>query len=146
MSNDGKSAKIVNGSANANAKPNIPTAGANISPDVETSTRRKPIIGPVHEKDTSTRVNAMRNILKRPDVLLAFSSTLFVQEDGNVSSNPPRNDAPNTTSIRKKNILNTALVDRALSAPAPNTSVTAIPSNRYITTIEIPYMAASRIA
>ena len=80
--------------------------------------------------NTSVRVNAMRKILNRPVVLPAFSSTLFVHEEGNVSSKPPRNDAPKSNSSAQKNILNTALVERALSALAPKNIVTAKPKIR----------------
>ena len=130
MRSDGNNAKRVNGNANANEKPSIPIDGARISPESATETSMKPMIGPVQENETSTSVNAMRKMLRRPVVLPAFSSTLFVHDDGNVSSKPPRNDAPKATSIRKKKMLNTALVERAFNAPAPKISVTQIPSTR----------------
>ena len=142
FSHEGKKAKRVNGKARARAKPNIPTAGAMILPDVPISTRRNPIIGPVHEKLTRTNVNAIRKMLSKPDVEEAFLSTALFQEEGRVISKPPRNEAPNTNSIRKKKMLKMALVDKALSADAPKIAVTASPRARYITMIDIPYIIA----
>ena len=104
------------------------------------------MIGPVHENDTKARVNAIRKMLRIPVVLPAFSSTLFVHDEGSLISKPPRNDAPKTSNIRKKNTLNNAFVASLLSAAGPKSSVTAKPSNRYITTIDAPYIKASRIA
>ena len=104
------------------------------------------MIGPVHENDTNARVNAMRKMLRIPVVLLAFASTLFVHDDGNLISKPPRNDAPKTSNIRKKKTLKNAFVASWLSAAGPKSNVTARPSNRYITTIDAPYMIASRTA
>ena len=43
---DGNMANRVNGNASAMAKPNIPMAGAITLPVVETSTNKKPMIGP----------------------------------------------------------------------------------------------------
>ena len=143
LSHDGKMAKRVNGKARARAKPNIPTAGAMMLPDVPASTSRNPIIGPVHEKLTKTKVNAMRKMLSSPEVEDAFLSTALFQEDGRVISKPPRKEAPKTMSIRKKKMLKMALVDMALSADAPKIAVTASPRARYITMIDTPYIIAA---
>ena len=120
------------------AKPNIPNAGAKIEPVVDTSTKRKPMMGPVQENDTSVRVNAMRKMLSNPLVFSALLSTALLHDAGSVISNAPKNEAANTTSIRKKKILNMALVDKALSALAPKMSVMISPKATYITMIEIP--------
>ena len=130
FSHEGKKAKRVNGRASARAKPNIPTAGPMMLPDVPISTRRNPMIGPVQEKLTRARVNAMRKMLINPDDDEAFLSTALFQEEGRVISKPPRNEAPKTTSIRKKKMLKMALVDKALSADAPKIAVTASPRVR----------------
>ena len=68
----GKRAKRVKGNARARAKPNIPMAGPRMLLAVVSSTSRKPMIGPVHEKLTNTNVKAMRKMESRPLVLLAF--------------------------------------------------------------------------
>ena len=99
-------------------------------PDVPISTRRNPMIGPVQEKLTRARVNAMRKMLINPDDDEAFLSTALFHEEGRVISKPPRKEAPKTTSIRKKNMLKMALVDKALSAEAPKMAVTASPRVR----------------
>ena len=129
FSHEGKKAKRVNGRARARANPNIPTAGPMMLPDVPISTRRNPMIGPVHENDTKARVNAIRKMLSNPVVLSDFASTLFCHDEGNVISNAPKNEAANTTNNRQKKILNIALVAKALRALAPKSNVTAKPSN-----------------
>ena len=56
------------------------------------------MIGPVHEKLTSTSVSAMKNIESSPVVEEAFSSIFVDHDEGNVISKPPRKEAANTTS------------------------------------------------
>ena len=129
FSNEGKRAKSVNGMAKAMAKPNMPMVGATMSPCVETATSRKPTMGPVHEKDTKARVKAMKKMDSRPVVFSDFSSILFDQEDGSVSSNAPKNEAAKTMSSRAKIMLKMALVLSAFSAEAPKSSVTSRPSS-----------------
>src|SRR5574344_2323814 len=68
FSHDGNRAKMLNGKAKAKANPNIPIVGASIEFFVETSTSKVPMMGPVHEKETTTKVNAMSKMLKIPDV------------------------------------------------------------------------------
>ena len=68
----GKKANKLNGNAKAMAKPSMPMIGASKEPVVDTSTNKVPIIGPVQEKDTNTRVNAMSKMLKMTEVVSAF--------------------------------------------------------------------------
>ena len=63
FSHEGNRAKSVKGSASAMEKPSMPMAGANQLPLVVVSTSSSPMMGAVHEKDTSTRVKAMRKML-----------------------------------------------------------------------------------
>ena len=86
------------------------------------------MIGPVHEKLTSTKVKAIKKTLRTPVVLLALLSTAVFHFEGNVSSKPPMKEIPNTRSIRKNMILNTALVARSLRADAPKSAVMTRPS------------------
>ena len=130
LSHDGNRAKSVKGNASAIANPSIPMAGATTLPVVETSTSRKPIIGPVQENDTSDNVNAIRNILNSPVVCSALLSTALLHFEGRVISNAPKNDAANTRSIRQNRMLKTAFVDNALRALAPKISVMASPRVR----------------
>jgi hypothetical protein len=109
------------------AKPSMPMVGAMMLPEVDTATSRNPMMGPVHEKETSVRVNAMRNMLSSPLVRSVLLSTLFVHFEGSVSSKAPKKEAAKTTSRRQKKMLKTALVARALSALAPKMSVMASP-------------------
>ena len=129
FSSEGNIAKSVKGMARAMAKPSMPMVGATILPCVDTATSRKPIIGPVQEKDTSASVKAIRKMESKPVVLPDFSSILLDHEEGRVSSKAPKNEAAKTTSNRQNRMLNTALVARALSALAPKSSVTASPNN-----------------
>ena len=55
-------------------------------------------------------------------------STALLHFEGSVISNAPKKEAANTTSMRQKRILNSALVERAFSALAPKMSVMARPS------------------
>ena len=57
----GNIAKSINGRAKANENPNIPTIGA-IPPLEAACTNNVPTIGPVHEKDTIAKANAMNKI------------------------------------------------------------------------------------
>ena len=123
----GKIAKTLNGIANANAKPNIPIAGQNSEPIAAACTNNVPIIGPVHEKDTSTNVKAIKKMLNIPVVESALLSSLFVHEEGNTISNAPKKEMANITSNRKNNILNIAFVERSFSALAPKIPVISNP-------------------
>ena len=127
FSQDGNRANNVNGNAKAIAKPSIPIAGATTLPVVDTCTSKKPIIGPVQEKDTSESVNAIRKILSKPLVASALLSTALLHLEGSVSSKAPKKEAANTTSIKQKRILNTAFVESAFSALAPKINVMAKP-------------------
>ena len=123
---DGNIANSENGNANASAKPNIPIAGA-ISDLPAASTSKVPMIGPVQENDTTTKVNAISKMLRKPVVLLDLLLRAVDQELGKVISNAPKNDAANTTKIRKKIMFTTALVLSAFKADAPKISVTSRP-------------------
>ena len=126
LSHWGKRAKRVKGSAKAIAKPNMPMTGPTIL-EVTTCTNRKPMMGPVQEKLTSTNVNAIKKMLKIPVVLLAFLSTAVFHFDGRVISKPPIKEIPKMSSIRKNKMLNTAFVARSLSADAPKMAVITNP-------------------
>lgn len=102
FSQDGNRANCVKGNAKAMAKPSMPMAGATTLPVVETCTSRNPIMGPVQEKDTSDKVNAIRKMLSKPLVASALLSTAVLHLEGNVISNAPKKEAANTTSIRQK--------------------------------------------
>ena len=109
------------------ANPSIPKAGARIFPVEETSTKRNPMTGPVHENETIARVRAMRKILAMPDVERLLELTLLPHDEGRVMSKPPRKLAAKTTRSKKKNMLKMALVERALSWFAPQIDVTTNP-------------------
>ena len=111
------------------AKPSMPMVGARAEPpEVDTSTSRKPMMGPVHENETSESVKAMRKMLSRPVVFSALLSTAAPHDSGSVISNPPKKLAANTTSMRKNRMLKMAFVLRSFSALAPKMVVMMRPS------------------
>ena len=85
-------------------------------------------MGPVQEKLTRLRVNAMRKMESRPVVFSALLSTAAPQEEGSEISNPPKKLAAKTTSMRKKRMLKMAFVERSLRALAPKAVVMMSPS------------------
>ena len=113
---------------NATANPNIPIAGPAISPIDAAWTKSVPIIGPVQEKDTKTKVNAIKEILKIPVVASALLSSFVVHEAGNVNSNAPKNDMANSTNNAKNIILNIAFVAKLFKALAPKIAVIIKPN------------------
>ena len=121
----GKAANNANGSAKANENPNMPTNGA-IPPIVADSTNKVPTIGPVQEKETNARANAMKKIPIKPPLSEALSA-LFNHEFGNIISKAPKNEIAKTTKSKKKIRLNQTLVDNALSADGPKIVVTIVP-------------------
>ncbi|EJX10242.1 hypothetical protein EVA_01626 [gut metagenome] len=77
----------------------------------------------MQEKDTNAKVKAIKKMDNKPVVFSALLSTAAPHEEGREISKPPKKLAANTTSIKQKNILNTALVERSLSALAPKMEV-----------------------
>ena len=105
-------------------------AGATQLPEVTVCTSKRPTMGAVHEKLTSTNVNAIRKMESRPEVCVALLSTRFAQLSGSLISNQPKKLTAKTTSNKKMKILNTAFVDSELSVLGPNIAVTPIPKAR----------------
>jgi hypothetical protein len=97
--------------------------------------------GAVHEKETNTKVRAIKKI---PERLLVFDleSTLFVQAAGNVISNAPKNDIPKIMNKTNTKILNTALVDIWYKVFLPKSKVSAIAKTVNIAMIENEYNVA----
>ena len=126
----GKMANRLNGIDKAKAKPNIPIAGPIAVPIEAACTNSVPIIGPVQEKETSTKVNDMKNILIIPVVESALLSNLLVHDAGNTSSKAPKKETANKTNNRKKIILKMAFVDKSFKALAPNKPVISKPITR----------------
>ena len=84
-------------------------------------------MGPVQLKLTSTSVRARKNTPKRPFLLLPLSA-LVVQDDGNVISNAPKNEAANIIKITKKMMLGSQCVASQLKMSA----VTAEPPTAHV--------------
>ncbi len=85
-------------------------------------------MGPVQEKETNDKVNAIRKMLSRPLVASALLSTAVLHREGKVISNAPKKEASNSTSIWEMRMLNTALVECAFFSQATKKSVMAKPS------------------
>ncbi|MNT04426.1 hypothetical protein D3C72_1390020 [compost metagenome] len=83
-------------------------------------------MGPVQEKDTSERLNAIKKSPTRPP-LSDLASILLTKELGNVISKAPKKDAAKTTNNRKNRKLNTPFVDKAFNASEPKAIVIIIP-------------------
>ncbi len=93
------------------------------------------MIGPVQEKDTNTRVRAMKKIpMKLP--VPALESDLFIQEAGRFISNAPKKEIPKTRNNTKNTRLAIQLVARLFNAAGPKINVIKNPSKVKITTIE----------
>ena len=99
-------------------------------------TSKLPMMGPVHEKETTTRVSAIKKIpIKLP--VPALLSALVDQEAGNAISNAPRKEIPNTKKTAKKTRFAIQLVDKLFNAAGPKISVIKNPSNVNMTTIDV---------
>ena len=130
----GKIANNANGRASPIEKPNIPKAGPPIPP-LPAITKREPTIGPVHEKETITNVNAIKNMPPKLETLALLSVT-FVHEEGNVISKAPKNDIPNIIKMIKNIRLAIQLVERLFNAVAPNANDIRTPKIVNIVTID----------
>ena len=119
-------ANNVNGRANATANPPIPIAGANKAPSAADSTNKVPIIGPVHEKETKLKVNAIKKIPISPP-LSAFPSALFTQELGIRISNAPKKEIAKKMNIPKKIKFIQTFVDKSFNPVGPNKAVITNP-------------------
>jgi hypothetical protein len=71
FSQPGKAANSPKGSARATLNPVMPMIGPITPPFTAASTSKVPMMGPVHENDTSERVNAMKKMPSSPPRSLA---------------------------------------------------------------------------
>ncbi len=87
-----------------------------------------PARGPVQEKETSTRVNAMKNTPIKPP-LSDLASTEFTKPEGNTISNAPRKDIPKKMKITKKSKFGIQCVLRKFAKLAPAKKASIVPKN-----------------
>ena len=125
---------MVNGKAIPKPKLAKPTNGPH-TPPLLASTAMPPIKADVHEKDTITKVSAIKKIPVKL-LVLAFESTLFVQEEGSVSSNAPRKEKAKSRKIAKKNKFGIQCVDKVFNAFAPKAATISMPSAAKMKMIE----------
>ena len=104
----------MKGRAKAVEYASMPAMGFRVSPPAD-DTRMLPTKGPVQEKDTSTRVKAMKKTPYQPP-LSAWASALFTRLLGSVISNMPRKDMPKSRNTRKNNTLGSQWVLIKLAA------------------------------
>ena len=97
-----------------------------LPPDMELI-RTLPTMGPVQEKETSTRVSAMKKMPPRPP-LSDLVSVLFTSLLGIVMSNAPKNDAANIMNTMKKRMFGNQCVASQLKMSA----VTASPPSQRV--------------
>ena len=103
--------------AKARPKENMPNTGFTSSPPAE-EIKIEPTIGPVQEKDTSTKVKAIKNTPPSPP-FSAFASILLTKLEGRVSSNIPKKAKANTTNIPKKKTLGAQWVANQFANSGP---------------------------
>ncbi len=113
----GKTAKRVNGIANAREKENMPKIGLINSPPAE-EIKMEPTIGPVQENETKTKVKAIKKIPIKPP-FSALASTLFTKEEGKVISNKPKKAKAKTMKIPKKKRLGSQWVASQFANSGP---------------------------
>ncbi len=71
---------------------------------VAASTRIPPTKGAVHEKETSTKVRAIKNAPIKPPLSTCLSDLLVIEE-GKTSSNIPKNEAAKKVKSKKNIVL-----------------------------------------
>ena len=109
----GNMANNAKGKPKAMPNPAAPAVSGH-APWSATPVNKVPSIGPVQEKDTMARVNAIKKMppqLPIPD----FECARFTIPLGSVSSNKPKNDKANTIKMRKKIIFSKTLVEILLN-------------------------------
>ena len=133
----GNAANKAKGNAIAVEKPNMLIIGAILSPVVAAATKAEPTNGPVQEKETIAKANAIKKIPITPP-LSALESIFVPQELGKTNSNAPKNEAAKISKTKKKIILNQTFVDKAFKASGPKMALTAKPITTYIIIIDTP--------
>ena len=128
----------MKGSAKPSAKPIIEIKNTKLFVELEAiPIRAAPKIGPVHEKETKTVVRAIKKAPKYPP-LSAFLSDLFIQDEGSVISNIPKNEKANIIKMIKNIMFGTQWVEIMYIASFPITRVRISPRTAKINIIEPP--------
>ncbi len=94
------------------------------------------MIGPVHEKDTTTKVSAIKNIPKKLPVP-ALLSALLDHEAGNSILKAPKKEIPKTRNKAKNTRFAIQFVARLFRAAGPKINVIKNPRTVNMTTIEV---------
>ena len=87
-----------------------------------------PASGPVQEKETSTKVKAIKKTPMNPP-LSDFASTVFTKFEGNTISNAPKNDIPKRIKIVKNSMFGIQCVLRKFAKLAPAKKANSVPKN-----------------
>src|SRR5690554_6090871 len=96
-----------------------------------------PTIGPVQEKDTNTKVKAIKKIPVNPP-LSPLASTLLTRPAGKVISNNPRKARAKKINTRKKKTLGSQCVESQLANSGPWVAATKVPASVYMAIMENP--------
>ncbi len=87
-----------------------------------------PAKGPVQEKETKTRVKAIKNTPIKPP-LSDFASTEFTKPEGRTISNAPKNEIPKKIKMTKNNKFGIQWVLKKLAKLAPAKKASMVPKN-----------------
>jgi hypothetical protein len=123
----GKMAKSVNGMAKAKEKPSIPIIGFRKAP-CDAAIRIDPASGPVQEKETNTKVKAIKKTPMNPP-LSDFASTVFTKFEGNTISKAPKKEIPKRIKIVKNSMFGIQCVLRKFAKLAPAKKANSVPKN-----------------
>ena len=116
----------TNGKATAKENPSIPIIGRNTDPRAA-STKTVPTMGAVQEKETNTKVKAIKNAPIYPP-LSACLSDLLTSQEGSTISNAPKKEAAKIIKTIKKNRLGTQFVLSQLIKSGPKNIETTTPN------------------
>src|SRR6266480_643318 len=137
----GNQANNPKGNPRASPKAVNPMSGLTNSLSCVTTEIRLAMKGRVHENETSTSVNAMKKIPRRPPFSESDSERL-IKPDGSVISKTPRNDSPKRKKSTKNNMLKNQPVESSFSFCPFVTRETKTPRITKIAVIEKPYNKA----
>ncbi len=104
-----------------------------------------PTIGPVQEKETNTKVNAIKKEPSTPP-LSTFESDLLIIHEGITISKAPKKEAAKTMKIKKNKMLGIQCVLNQLPIEGPKTIANKEPMRVYIKIILIPKAKAFSLA
>ena len=104
---------------------------------MQTELKIPPTNGPIQEKDTKTKVRAIKKMPTNPP-WLDFLSIEFTSFDGKFISKKPKREKPNTINKIKNSKVRTQFDNISVATPGPKKIDKIIPIKVNIKTIEKP--------